>query len=189
MLIALLVVMPFSFAKPSVDTQQYPTTIILLIRHAEQPNKGDGLSPEGQQRANALVSYFEQYEVMGRKIHLDALFAAKDSKQGKRPRLTITPLSQALRLPIMTPYKNKDYQQLAESLLPLITGKTVLICWHHGEMLNLIDALGADAAIIFPHGKWPNKEYGWVVQLCYDKAGQLLPGLTHVVEQELALGV
>lgn len=57
-------------------TQENPTTIILVIRHAEKPDSAQdpGLSPAGELHAQNYVKYFENYTVNGKKIQLDALF-------------------------------------------------------------------------------------------------------------------
>ena len=189
MLILMLSSVSSGFAQHTLSLnnviQRYPTTIILVIRHAEMPEEGNGLNRAGQMRAEMYVQYFKHYQVNGRNIHLNALFAAQDSENSIRPRLTLTPLSQALGLPIQTPYKNKHYLKLVDSLKPIVTGKTILISWHHGTMPGLLAALGADPKTLLPQGKWPNNQFGWVIQLCYDKDGHLIPELTRRVEENL----
>src|SRR5271170_7271252 len=68
--------------------------VILIIRHAEKPKAGPDLSPEGVQRAEAYVNYFKSFQVNSQPLTLDYLFAAADSKNSIRPRLTLTPLSE-----------------------------------------------------------------------------------------------
>lgn len=155
----------------------FSNAVILLIRHAEKPDKGPGLSQAGIERAKDYVEYFAHYAA-DPSITIDSLYAAKDSEASMRPRLTLTPLSQALGLPINTSYTNKEFKELADHLKRNAEGKTVLICWHHGEMPNLLKALGADPDALLPNGKWPSDQFGWVIQLCYDKQGNLLPQLT-----------
>jgi len=163
----------------------FSRSVILVIRHAEKPDEGSGLTPAGEMRAQEYVSYFEHYKLRGRTIHLDALYAAKDSRGSQRPRLTITPLSQALGLPISASFKDKDCQDFVDSIAPTVNGKTVLICWHHGEMPDLLAALGADPDTLLPNGKWPPEQFGWVIQLCYDQSGHLIPALTRRVLEDL----
>ncbi|HUD83961.1 MAG TPA: hypothetical protein VMQ67_10685, partial [Candidatus Saccharimonadales bacterium] len=69
--------------------------VVLVIRHAEKPENGKALSPEGVERAKAYVHYFQSFQVYGKPLKLDSLFAASDSKKSIRPRLTLEPLSRA----------------------------------------------------------------------------------------------
>ena len=91
-------------------------TIILVIRHAEKPDSGYELSPAGVARAQPYVNYFKNYTVDGQPLKIDAIFAAADSKNSHRPRLTVTPTAQALGLPIDSSVKDKDFQKLADEL-------------------------------------------------------------------------
>jgi hypothetical protein len=146
---------------------------VLVIRHADKPESGEGLSPAGVARAKEYVGYFENYKVDGQPIKLTALFSAADSKESHRPYLTLEPLSRAIGLPIDSKYKDKDYEKLVGDLESASHGKGILICWHHGEIANLVHALGADADQLIPGGKWPGDQYGWVIQLQYDKDAHL----------------
>jgi broad specificity phosphatase PhoE len=149
-------------------------TTILIIRHAEKPDDGSGLSPEGQARANAYVNYFKSFKIDGQPLKLTTLFAAADSKESHRPRLTLEPLSKALGLTIDCRFKNKKFRELADEIQSKFHGKTILIAWHHGEIPALLQALGADPNQIIPHAKWPGDVYGWLIQLRYDPEGHLI---------------
>ena len=62
-----------------------------------------------------------------------------------RPAETIAPLAAALKLTPDEDFKNKKPEKLAEELKkPKYDGKTVLVCWHHGEIPALLHALGID---------------------------------------------
>jgi hypothetical protein len=149
-------------------------SVIIIIRHAEKPDAGDGLSPAGEARAKAYVDYFKQFTVDSNVIHFDYLFAAKDSHESKRPKLTIKPLSKTLKLDINTNFKDDEYAQLAEELQGGRYGnKNILVCWHHGKIPQLLAALGADPQKLLPSGKWPEDVFGWVVRLEYDDKGNL----------------
>ena len=146
---------------------------VLIIRHAEKPDDGDGLTPAGEARAKAYVEYFRGFKFHSEPVKLDAIFAAADSKNSRRPRLTVQPLASALGLPVETRYRDKDYQGLAAELGERYNGRNVLVCWHHGVMLELLHAMGADPDTLLPGGKWPGDEYNWVVVLHYDQDGHL----------------
>lgn len=161
--------------------------VILIIRHAEKPEHGQELTPVGQQRALAYVSYFRNFTADSSPLKLDTLYATADSKQSHRPRLTIEPLSRALGLKINNQFKDKDVTQLAADIASKHHEKQILICWHHGEIPALLGALGADPAKLLPGGKWPASEFGWVIQLRYDHDGHLIPGECRRVEENLKL--
>jgi hypothetical protein len=155
------------------DKEQLANATVLIIRHADKPESGDGLSAAGVARANAYVNYFENYRVGDAPIKLTALFAAADSKESHRPYLTLEPLSRAIGLPIDSQYKDKDYPKLVDALQSANHGGYILICWHHGEISNLVRALGADPDQLIPGGKWPGDQYGWVLQLSFDQDAHL----------------
>lgn len=164
---------------------------ILLIRHAEKPATGTDLAPAGQARAQAYVAYFQNYAIGGNLVKPQYIFAAADSDESHRPRLTVEPLAQALGLSIDDKHKDKDYAKVAEDLLthPKYDGSNVLVCWHHGEILDLAAALGASASTLpasanWP-AKWPGDVFGWVLQLCYDAGGKLIPAQTLCLSEQL----
>lgn len=159
------------FAK---DSPGLADTVVLIIRHAEKPASGDSLTPAGEARAKAYVHYFQNYLADGESFQVDHLFAAADSKGSKRPRLTLTPLSQATGLVIDQRFTDKQFQELANELRARPHGKHILICWHHGEIPGLLQALGATPEQLLPKGKWPSEVFGFVIQLRYDGKGQLV---------------
>jgi phosphohistidine phosphatase SixA len=147
---------------------------ILIIRHAEEPSKGDGLSSRGTARAQGYVEYFKNFTIDSKPVKFNYLFAASDSSNSRRPRLTLEPIAQALGISIDSQFKSKDFLKLAQKIESLPQGSNVLICWHHSDIPNLIGALGADAEKLIPNGKWPGKQYGWLIQLRYNEKGNLL---------------
>jgi broad specificity phosphatase PhoE len=153
-----------------------PTTtaapkVIYIIRHAEKPDGGDDpdLSPKGYERAAALANVIPDHFSVP-----DMIFAAAKSKHSDRPVETVTPLAQNLHLSIQDNVSDKDYADLAHALLtdPRYTGKTILICWHHEEIPDLAQALGADAP-----KKWSSDVFDRVWELTFDQG--------HVVFQNL----
>ena len=146
---------------------------VLLIRHAEKPETGDGLTPAGEARAKAYVEYFTNFKLNSDPLKPDEIFVAADSKNSRRPRLTVEPLAQALKLEVNATYKDKDFLSLVNALRVGHDGKTLLVCWHHGPMGELLQAFGANLATVLPGGRWPQDEYRWVVVLRYDQEGHL----------------
>jgi hypothetical protein len=148
--------------------------VILIIRHAEKPDDGSGLSTDGEMRAKTYVNYFKNLTLDGQPLKLDYIFAAADSKDSQRPRLTIEPTSRALGIAIDSRFKDKNFQELADEIQATPHGKTILISWHHEEIPGLLGALGADANQVIPKDKWPGDVFGWLIELRYDENGQLI---------------
>jgi hypothetical protein len=159
--------------------------VILIIRHAEKPETGPDLAPAGAQRADAYVNYFKNFQLDSQPLKLDCLFAAADSKNSHRPRLTLTPLSRALKLPLDTRFKDKDFQSLANDIQSTSHGKHILICWHHAAIPDLVRALSADPARLIPDGKWPAGVFGWLIELRYDHDGRLKAGECRRINEQL----
>jgi hypothetical protein len=159
--------------------------VILIIRHAEKPETGQDLSPAGAQRADAYVHYFETFQFDSKPLKLDSLFAAADSKGSHRPRLTLTPLSQALKMPLDAHFKDKDFQSLANDIQSTSHGKHILICWRHGAIPDLVHALGADPDKLIPGGKWPDNVFDWLIELRYDHDGRLMAGECQRINEHL----
>lgn len=165
-------------------------TNILMIRHGEKPKSGTGLAVAGQERAQAYSIYFQNYLLNSSPVKLNYLFAAANSNASHRPVLTITPLSTATGLKINQKHKDKDYQKVATDILTnsKYDGSSILICWHHGEILKLAAALGAKGlppSSNWPGPKWPGQVFGWVLQLCYDGNGNIVPSQTVCINQKL----
>ena len=165
-------------------------TNILMIRHGEKPKSGTGLAVAGQERAQAYSIYFQNYLLNSSPVKLNYLFAAANSNASHRPVLTITPLSTATGLKINQKHKDKDYQKVATDILTnsKYDGSSILICWHHGEILKLAAALGAKGlppSSHWPGTKWPGQVFGWVLQLCYDGKGKIVPAQTVCINQKL----
>lgn len=158
----------------AADSPGLKDTTVLIIRHAEKPETGYDLTPVGYERAKAYVHYFQNFTIDGKPVTLDHLFAAADSKGSHRPRLTLEPLSKATGLAIDQKFEAKQYQELADDLRATPHGAHILICWHHGDIPQLLQALGANPQKLLPKGRWPDNVFGWMIQLHYDDKGQLI---------------
>mmetsp|Transcript_47236 Transcript_47236/g.111385 ORF Transcript_47236/g.111385 Transcript_47236/m.111385 type:complete len:275 (+) Transcript_47236:140-964(+) len=140
---------------------------LLIIRHAEKPEKAKdevfgkpngNLSSLGQARAHYLARC-----VKGKKTNSTALpwgeptvlMAAADTDTSARARKTLAPVAKALGLKLMAEIDSMDYGGFVEHLDTHVgCGDTVLACWHHDEMPDLVKYLGAPN---YPYGfvKWP----------------------------------
>jgi len=152
---------------------------VLIIRHAEQPERGSlvHLSDVGRARAAALPKLFPTPFAAP-----TFLFATRPSKESARPLETLQPLAAALGLRIDDRFPDDAYAQLASTILTgaHYAGAHVLICWHHGTIPALAAALGA----VHAPARWPEAQYDHVWQLRYgrdavtfdDRLARLMPG-------------
>ncbi len=162
-------------------------TNILLIRHAEKPAdvQDHTLTVAGQERARAYVAYFQHYAIGDAIIKMDYLFAAANSTGSDRSTLTLAPLSVVLGLPVDVRFEDHGYQLLADEIRNngRYDNSNILICWHHGQLLNLAVALGAPRQSL--PAIWPDDVFCWLVQLSFDTSGVCV---ARALNQELMVG-
>ena len=154
-------------------TSQLKNATVLIIRHAEKPESGKHLSPDGVRRAQAYVGFFKSFTLNSHLVKVDHLFAAKKSKNSDRPSETLLPLSNALHLKIHSTFDLSESQDLADKVRRSYSGETVLICWHHGAIPDLLRAFGANPKALLPGGEWPDDVFGWLIVLRYDQNGKV----------------
>jgi phosphohistidine phosphatase SixA len=101
------------------------------------------------------------------------LFATQTSKDSNRPIETVTPLATALGIHIDDDYADddKDINTMTNAILTesAFAGKTVLVCWHHGNIPNIAKALG-----ISKPPKWDGKVFDRVWQITFPKGKAML---------------
>ena len=173
----LVIAVVFSFTLTlAADAQEGPkNATVLIIRHAEDADSGDGISPLGQERAEAYKNYFLNFTVDSKRREPTVIFAAKDSKKSHRPRLTMEPFAKAANLKIDTRFGNNQSADLAADLRANQQGKVILICWRHPYIPALLSALGANPETFLPNGKWPGAVFDWIIVLSFDQDGHLIP--------------
>src|SRR6478672_12289925 len=100
--IRLVIAVVFGFALIfAADAQDGPKdAVVLIIRHAEDADSGDGISPLGQERAEAYKNYFLNFTVASKRREPNVIFVATDSKHSHRPSLTVEQFAKAAKLPI-----------------------------------------------------------------------------------------
>ena len=162
--------------------------LVLIIRHAENPANGHGLSPRGKERAEAYKNYFLNFTVDSKRREPDVIFVATDSKHSHRPRLTVQPFAKAANLPIDNRFANKQPADLAAALRESYQGKVILVCWHHGQIPALLRALGVAPETLLPNGKWPRDVYDWVIMVSFDENGRVIPESTKRISEHLLQG-
>ena len=165
------------------NTSPLKNATVLIIRHAEKPETGKHLAPAGVRRAQASPGFFKSFAIGAHPVKVDHLFATQESKNSDRPRETILPLSDALHLKIHLNFALTERQQLVDKVRRTYSGETVLICWHHGAIPDLLKAFGANPAALLPGGKWPDDVFGWLIALRYDQQGKLS---AHVYNEGIA---
>ncbi len=159
--------------------------VVLIIRHAEDADSGDGISPLGQERAEAYKNYFLNFTVDSKRREPAVIFAAKDSKKSHRPRLTMEPFAKAANLKIDTRFGNDKSADLAADLRANQQGKVILICWRHPYIPALLSALGATPETFLPNGKWPGAVFDWIILLTFDQDGHLIPSSSRRTNEHL----
>ena len=185
----LIVVIQCSVLLAVADAQEGPkNSVVLIIRHAENPADGHGLSPRGKERAEAYKNYFQNFTVDGKQREPQAVVVAADSKQSHRPRLTVEPFAKAAKLPIDNRFANKQPADLAAELRANYQDKVILVCWHHGQIPDLLRALGAAPETLLTNGKWPRDVYDWVIMTSFDQNGHVIPESTKRINEHLLQG-
>jgi hypothetical protein len=139
---------------------------VLIIRHGEKPDSGSGLSEQGQERAQALVSYFQNNPAVthfGTPAAIYAMAPTNDNEAGLRPELTVTPLAHALGITINDQYAREDVQTLSQSILSNAhyNDKMVLICWEH----KMIAPMAASLGVAPEPDDYDKNEYGQVWEI------------------------
>jgi hypothetical protein len=171
------------------EAQEGPkNSVVLIIRHAEDGASDRGLTPRGQQRAETYKDYFLNFTFDSKRMEPNVTFAAKDSKQSHRPRLTLEPFAKAANLKIDTRFGNNQSTELAADLRANQQGKVILICWRHPYIPALLRALGAKPEDFLPKGKWPSSVFDWLILLSFDDDGRLIPASTKRINEHLMPG-
>lgn len=162
---------------------------ILLIRHGEKPGDpevdavedGTFLTQAGRERARAYAAYFQPHlitDVNGNgpayPFEPDAAFATKDSKASHRPRLTAEPVAVNRGLDLNCDYADSELEEAIKAM-DAIPEQRILVCWHHGtiiELANKLLALSGPAPKLPPASRWPTKwpgtVFGWTMQIRLD---------------------
>ncbi len=142
------------------------------------------LSPTGFKRAAVLARLFAPPSgdrTLAALPTPQVIIATHQSAHSNRPLQTVTPLAEALHLPVQSEVMNEDFAILAHDLLSgRYANQVVFVAWHHGKLPQLAEALGA----VPPYKPWPETQFDRIWRIDY-KAGRatltdlpqgLLPG-------------
>ncbi|KAL6904988.1 hypothetical protein GGI43DRAFT_398627 [Trichoderma evansii] len=150
---------------------------VYFIRHGEKPsNDSDpNLSAQGLQRAQCLRTVFgasSQYDIgyiiaekpkgKCRSVQHHWLFCEMALKLTQsnsddsrlRPLDTVTPLAQDLGLTVDTSCGKTKSDCVADLVNNYTGAGNILICWEHGELTNIADAIGINPAPTYPDGSF-----------------------------------
>jgi len=102
-------------------------------------------------------------------------------------------LSNVIGVPIDYEYKDKHYSKLVEVIQANKDRKfedpNILICWHHGEILNFAEALGASSKTLRSSSnwplKWPKEVYGWLLKIYFKVDGTIALQNTQAINEKL----
>ena len=153
-------------------------TRILLLRHAEKTGDKDDmhLSADGAARATRLADYIPA--TFGTP---QFLIATAVSKHSMRPIETLAPLANKLgTVPFTHNRQDYDTTGLANELLldERYLGALIVVCWHHGTLPALAQALGAPVDT-FP-GVWDDGVFNLILDLKY--IGGAVPAVARVMQ-------
>lgn len=152
---------------------------ILLMRHAEKPgDKADlHLSDAGKARAERLATYIPK--TFGKP---DFIFAAAPTNHSLRSIETVTPLAAALGIEVHHDIEDANFEDLVAELYsnPVYSGKTIVICWHHGKLPEIATLLGA-AEGSYP-SPWPQGTFNLILDFVYPQTAEVPPSVTEVVQ-------
>jgi hypothetical protein len=68
------------------------------------------------------------------------------------------PLAKAVGLDVNHKHQENDYRKVADDILrkSKYNNSNILICWHHGTILDVAAALGVDANKLPRESNWPS---------------------------------
>ena len=161
---------------------------VIIIRHAEKPETGNQLSPQGFQRAGALVDFFEHAPAVNQHGTPAAIYAMapKGANGSLRPIQTVTPLADALGLTINKTYLRDQLTALVQDILgnPGYQGKMVLVCWEHNVIPEMVQDFGWTSA----PDSWAGEVFdrAWILNFTGDKVTSFQDAPEHVLPGDSA---
>ncbi|WP_342648440.1 histidine phosphatase family protein [Mucilaginibacter sp. CSA2-8R] len=138
---------------------------VIIIRHAEKPEKGDNLSCQGLNRAMQLPAVLVKQFGIPNYAYVPAPSVGKATKSGRMMQ-TIWPLAVKYNLTVNSKYDVDQTSALAKNILK--RSGTVLVVWEHNNIADIAAALGADAKAL----NWKGNDYDtiWKITINGSKA-------------------
>jgi len=136
---------------------------VVLLRHAEKPWKGGGLTCQGMNRSQELVGLlYSRFGLPG------AIYVPNKGKgDTKRSRMyqTILPFASKYRLPVNADFHEDELGDMAASIRQ--QRGTVLVVWEHSGLPEIARKLGVKEEL-----HWKDSDYDslWIVRWVNGKA-------------------
>ncbi|MBC7691149.1 MAG: hypothetical protein H7222_05220 [Methylotenera sp.] len=158
---------------------------VVILRHGEKPDVGNDLSPQGYARAKGLVAFFQTSPLITKFGTPVALYAASPVHDDGSVRSieTLTPTSQALKLPLHTQFNKHQIPEMVREILgtSAYDNKTVIICLPHASIPETAHQFGA----VHAPADWTQGAYDrvWILGFAHgqvtsfqDRPEHVLPG-------------
>jgi len=118
---------------------------VMIIRHVEK-NLHEGISSEGQCRANLLPSVFNGETLPEPQILVT--YIPSVNRPSLRGIQTLLPISDQLNLNLMT-WTNSHYQEMLQDIIARACGRTVLVAWHdnYPSIENMVVDMGVNQSV------------------------------------------
>ncbi|KAG0335516.1 hypothetical protein BG000_007461 [Podila horticola] len=133
-----------------VTSAPAPKPTIYLIRHGEKPSDGgNGLNPDGEDRAQCLRNVFgasSKYNIVISWLKNSSLVHGSRA----RPYLTVKPLADDLNLTVDTKCDRDDPNCVKKAVGKYTGSGNILICWEHKALTDIAEALGDDTPPTYP---------------------------------------
>ena len=144
---------------------------VIIIRHAEKPDEGNELSLQGEERAAALVPFFQRTDEVlkfGTPVAIYAQ-APKKATSSVRSVETVKPLAAALHLKVNQSFTRDQYKSMVEEVMKKneYEDHTVLISWEHKVIPDMAAEFGVEDAPKTWHGR--DFDRVWIITFRPDK--------------------
>jgi hypothetical protein len=132
---------------------------VIIIRHAEKPDKGPNLSCKGLNRATALVAVLHKKFGTPNEIYVPFM---KEGKSAGHTRMyeTIMPFAVKYNLRVNSKYTVSDAEGLANGIMK--KKGTALVVWEHKNIAKIVRAFG-----IKDETKWAPDDFDSILILDY----------------------
>ena len=143
----------FFYTVSAQDTQLR----IILIRHAEKPQKGDNLTCQGLNRSLELPQLLYTRFGLPAATYIPAM-ALGDSTKHSRMFQTIIPFAVKYNLALTSKFMEDDSTAMAREIMQ--KKGTVLVIWEHKRIASIARALGIKDSL-----HWPDDDYEsiWII--------------------------
>ena len=119
---------------------------IVILRHAEKPSVGSELSPRGFERAKALVDFIRTQPLINEFGPVEIIYAAAPPKVGGSVRAiqTVTPYADFAQVTVQHQFDKNTVDALVRNIAQnkSYLGKTVLICYEHTVIPDIVTGFG-----------------------------------------------